>query len=177
MLDAFIRRAILASDAMMRIYTLDCELVTTASLEDTFKVFENPYNLARITPAWLGLRILSPDLSMRKGLEIDYELRWLGIPMRWRTSITEYEPPFFFVDEAVRSPYALWRHRHTFKPAAEGTVVADHVDYALPLGPVGGMVNALAVARQLKHIFAYRQQAIARLLGGGVSRVREPVTG
>ena len=148
----------------MRTYTLDCEMLSPAPVEDTFKVFEDPYNLARITPPWLGFRIVTPDLTMRTGLTIDYELSWIGLPMRWRTLITAYEPPFLFVDEAVRSPYALWRHRHTFRPADRGTIVADHIEYALPLGVLGSIAHTLVVRKQLESIFAFRQKAILDLL-------------
>ena len=149
----------------MRVHTLDCELITPASLEDTFRIFEDPYNLARITPPWMGFEILTPDLKMRSGLEIDYRFRWLGLPMTWRTLITVYEPPHLFVDEALKGPYALWRHRHEFQQTGEGTVVRDHVDYALPLGFLGDIAHALVVRRQVEQIFAYRQTRIAELIG------------
>jgi hypothetical protein len=154
-------------------YTLECELVTAASLRDAFAVFENPYNLERITPPWLSFRIITPNLKMRAGAEIDYTFRSLGIPMTWRTLITEYDPPHLFVDEAVSSPYSLWRHRHTFHETEEGTIVADRVDYALPLGPIGRIAHSLVVRRQLESIFEYRQSAIAALLGDIIS-VRPP---
>jgi ligand-binding SRPBCC domain-containing protein len=146
-------------------HTLECELIVAASLPDTFRMFEDPYNLARITPPWMGFEILTPDLKMRRGLEIDYRFRWLGLPMTWRTLITEYKPPFLFVDEALRSPYALWRHRHEFEETADGTLVRDHVDYALPLGIAGRAVHALVVRKQVEEIFAYRQKKIAELVG------------
>lgn len=156
-------------------YTLECEMVTRASLRDTFAVFENPYNLARITPPGLAFKILTKDLVMRRGAEIDYELRWLGLPLRWQTLITAYDPPREFVDEATRSPYRFWRHRHTFRSSPDGTVVADRVDYALPLGWMGRVAHAAVVSRQLRRIFEYRQQAIAQLLGAEVVSVRAPV--
>lgn len=158
----------------MKIYSLDCELVTSASLEETFAVFQDPYNLARITPPELSFRILTKNLVMRKGAEIDYQLRPFGVPMKWRTLITEYDPPHGFVDEAVRGPYALWRHRHSFRETARGTLVADHVDYALPFGPLGAIAHKLAVSKQLREIFTFRQTAIAELLGGTITQVKPP---
>ena len=155
-------------------YTLECELTTRASLRDTFAVFENPYNLARITPPGLGFRILTEGLVMRPGAEIDYELRWLGLPLRWQTLITAYDPPREFVDEATRSPYRYWRHRHTFYSSPEGTVVADRVDYALPLGPIGRIAHLAVVSHQLRRIFEYRQKAIGELLGGAIVSVKAP---
>ena len=154
----------------MHVYTLDCELITQASLHDTFRIFEDPYNLARITPPWMGFEILTPNLKMRQGIEIDYRFRWLGLPMTWRTLISAYEPPHLFVDEALKSPYALWRHRHEFEETPRGTVVRDHVDYALPLGPLGAVAHALVVRKQVEEIFAYRQVKIAELIGAGPPR-------
>ena len=38
--------------------------------------------------------------------------------------------------------------------------MADHVDYALPFGPLGRLVHRLRVRRQLEQIFDYRRRAI-----------------
>jgi ligand-binding SRPBCC domain-containing protein len=155
-------------------YVLECELVTPASLTETFAVFADPNNLAKITPPSLGFRILTRNLTMRRGAEIDYLFRWLGLPMKWKTEITEYEPPSMFVDEARQSPYSFWRHRHTFRETSEGTVVADRVEYDLPFGPVGRVAHGITVGPQLRHIFAHRQRAIAELLGAAPLRVEPP---
>ena len=113
----------------MAIHTLRCEMLTRRSLQETFAVFEDPYNLAKITPSWLSFQVTSPQrVEMRKGAEIEYKISWLGVPMHWKTIIREYEPPFLFIDEQAEGPYTLWRHRHTFQPCAEGTKVGDHVE-------------------------------------------------
>lgn len=149
-------------------HVLECELVTRASIEDAFAVFADPYNLAKITPPSLGFRILTKGLTMRKGVEIDYSFRSMGVPLKWKTVISAYDPPFTFVDEALRSPYKFWRHHHTFRVTTEGTVVGDRVEYGMPFGPLGSLVHAVSVAPQLRRIFNYRQAAIAELLGGAV---------
>lgn len=135
-------------------------------IAEVFSLFENPSNLLRITPPWLNLKVINPEpVVMRKGAEITYRIRWAGIPLHWKTLITEYEPPLLFVDEQVEGPYRLWRHRHTFTPTPEGVLVADHVDYALPLGWLGRGAQALVVGRQLKAIFQHRRAALAQILG------------
>ena len=158
----------------MLTYTLEAELLVPVSTDQAFEVFENPYNLARITPPWLNFKILTEGLQMKRGAEIDYEFRWLGVPMRWKTVITEYDPPFGFVDKALKSPYVLWHHRHTFRKEDEGTMVGDRIDYILPFGPFGQAIHSLVVANQLKQIFDYRQKAIIELLGGTASEIRPP---
>jgi ligand-binding SRPBCC domain-containing protein len=159
----------------MRIYTLTCELVTDRSLRDTFAVFEDPYNLAKITPSWLSFQVTSKEkVQMRKGAEIYYTIKWLGLPMKWKTIIQEYTPPTLFVDEQAKGPYKLWRHRHTFVETAEGVLVGDHVDYALPFGVLGRMAHGVMVGRQLKAIFRYRQQELKKMLGGNTRETKPP---
>jgi hypothetical protein len=151
----------------MKTYRLVCSMSVPVALQEAFVFFENPHNLARITPPWLNFRITSPEpIRMRKGAEIAYQIRWLGMPMNWKTVITEYEPPFFFVDEQASGPYAYWHHRHDFKPSEYGALVFDCVDYALPLGFVGRLAHRLLVRRQLQEIFDYRQKTLAGILTG-----------
>lgn len=152
---------------MTRRYRLERAITVPVSLREAFAFFEDPRNLARITPPWLDFRITAPErIEMRKGAEITYQIRWLGIPLSWTTVIEEYEPPFFFVDAQAAGPYAYWRHRHDFKPTEMGTVVSDSVEYSLPFGPLGWLVHRLAVRRQLEAIFEYRQEALSRILTG-----------
>ncbi len=156
-------------------HVLECELVTPVSIEETFALFENPGNLAKITPDWLHFEIVTSDLKMKKGTEIEYKLKWHGLPLGWKTLITEYEPPFLFVDVASRSPYKVWRHRHTFREAGQGTLVSDRVEYELPLGFLGEIAHGVAVKNQLVQIFEFRQREIIKLLGGSVSELKRPV--
>ncbi len=159
----------------MQTYHLRCELITTCSLKDTFEVFKNPLNLAKITPRSLNFQVLTTDVVMRKGAEIEYNIHWMGLPMHWKTLITEYEPPYLFVDEQAEGPYSLWRHRHTFEETAEGTKVGDHVEYALPFGKLGEIAHTLAVKKQLAGIFQFRQREIGKLLGGKTVQISGPV--
>ncbi len=150
----------------MHLYELRCEMLVRRPVTEVFSVFEDPYNLLSITPHWLNFRVTSKErVVMREGAEIDYKIRWLGIPISWKTLITAYDPPFSFVDEAIEGPYVFWRHHHTFAEQPEGTLVTDVVDYALPFGPVGQLVHRLVVGRQLRQIFAFRQKALRQLLG------------
>ncbi len=159
----------------MRIYTLRCEMLTKSSLEQTFAIFEDPYNLAKITPRSLNFQVTSPNrVEMRKGAEIKYTIRWLGLQMHWKTIISEYEPPFLFVDVQAKGPYALWRHRHTFEPTEQGTKVGDHVEYSLPFGPLGRLAHSLLVRKQLLGIFNYRQEQLGKMLAHGARQTVKP---
>src|SRR5262245_9110042 len=100
------------------------------------------------------------------GATIDYRLKLFAIPFRWRSVITEWDPPRAFTDEQATGPYALWIHRHTFEPDGAGTVIRDRVRYKLPFGPVGDLAHPL-VRRQLARIFDYRRRAVDAAFPGG----------
>lgn len=157
----------------MQSYVLRCDMRVPRPIEETFSVFENPHNLAHITPPWLGFRVLHGPLEMAQGLEINYTVRWLGLPIRWRTVISAYQPPVRFVDFQARGPYLLWNHVHRFASDGEGTIVTDQVTYILPFGLLGRLAHAFIVKRQLLGIFRFRQQALAELLGGA-AELQEP---
>jgi ligand-binding SRPBCC domain-containing protein len=158
-----------------KLYNLRCEMFSGQPLRETFAVFEDPYNLAKITPPWLNFRVTSAErVQMRQGAEIQYTIRWLKLPIRWKTRITEYKPPYSFIDEQDKGPYTLWRHHHVFEDTPEGTKVRDEVQYALPFGLLGRFVHAAIVRRQLLAIFRYRQRELGRMFGNNARQSVAP---
>lgn len=132
-------------------------------LDEVFDFFANAANLERITPDWLSFRILTPiPIEMAMGTRIDYRLRVHGIPLRWQSEITAWEPPCRFVDEQMRSPYRVWKHEHLFREEDGGTLCLDIVHY---YAPGGAVVDKLFVRRDLNRIFHHRRDAIRRLFG------------
>lgn len=125
--------------------------------------FEDPRNLQRITPPWLGFRITAaPSTTIARGSRIDYRLRLWGIPVRWHTLIARSDPGWGFVDTQERGPYRSWIHTHTFTPTVTGVMMEDRVDYELPFGLLGAAA-APFVAVQLRAIFAYRREMVTRI--------------
>ncbi len=149
---------------MMKIWTLETEQWLPRPREEVFDFFADAFNLENITPPLLEFRVVTPPpITMKLGTVIDYRLKLRGIPLRWRSEITRWEPPELFVDEQRRGPYRLWRHLHTFEESGGGTIARDHVEYSV-IG--GAIVRNLVVAPDLRRIFAYRQERLAELFSG-----------
>ena len=134
---------------------------------EVFAFFADPRNLLRLTPPHVGLRLRTDHVTLTAGAVLDFQVRWLGVPLRWRSYVREYDPPYRFVDVQVRGPWARWEHRHLFLEDGGGTWVEDRVTYRLPLGPLGRLAHGVLVERQLRALWAYRQARLAELLAPG----------
>ena len=147
----------------MRITELRSEQWISRPLREVFDFFSDARNLERITPPLLRFKVLTPEpIEMRKGLLIDYRLRVRGLPVRWRSEITAWEPPQRFVDEQRRGPYRMWWHEHAFEERDGGTLCRDVVRYSVP---GGRLVQRLFVDPDVKKIFAYRSEKLAEIFG------------
>ena len=151
---------------MRRVHILDRQQRVEVPIERAFAFYGDARNLERITPPWLGFEVTTPGpIEMGVGTLIEYRLRLHRVPVRWRTRIEAWEPPRRFVDVQVKGPYSLWEHTHTFAAdGPEATIIRDRVRYSIPFGPLGEIANRLLVQRDLRQIFDYRREAVAREL-------------
>lgn len=147
----------------MKIFTLNSEVWVPRPRQNVFEFFSRAENLETLTPPWLNFSILPPGPGeMKTGARIRYRLRLHGIPLRWESEITAWEPPHRFVDEQRSGPYRQWVHEHRFEEHNGGTKIQDTVRYSV-LG--GAAVNKLFVAPDVNRIFEFRRKKIAQLFG------------
>jgi hypothetical protein len=149
----------------MTIHQLKRELLINKPIHEVFSFFEKAENLEKITPDILKFKIITPlPIEMKKGSLIDYQIKLSGIPMKWRTLIDIYEPPFKFRDIQLKGPYKKWEHLHEFIEKGNQTLMIDTVDYELPFGFIGDLVHKIKVKKQLKDIFDHRNKVIPELI-------------
>jgi len=146
-------------------YILESRVWLARARTDVFAFFTESSNLVLLTPASFGLRVVGGPHALSNGAVVDLRMSWLGVPVRWRAFIREWDPPYRFVDVQVRGPYARWEHRHRFLEERGGTWVEDRVTYRLPLGPLGRAGHALLVRRQIAALWRYRTRRLGELVG------------
>ena len=111
--------------------------------DELFAFFCNASNLDAITPPWLKFRtVTQAPVAMRQGAIIDYKLRIHG--------------------EQILGPYRLWIHEHTFEQRDGGTLMRDHVRYAVRFDFI---VHRLLVRPDIERIFAFRTKALRQRFG------------
>jgi ligand-binding SRPBCC domain-containing protein len=146
-------------------FTLNRSQLIDRPIDEVFSFFADAKNLGTITPGWLDFRIATrAPIEMTEGVVIDYTLKLRGIPVRWQSEITAWEPPFRFVDEQRRGPYRYWIHEHEFEAVGEtSTLVRDHVRYGVPGGT---LVHKLFVEPDLERVFSYRAKKLDEIFHG-----------
>ena len=148
----------------MKTYEIHTTQVINRPIEEVFAFFSKPENLAVITPEKLGFKILTPTpIEMNKGRLIDYLIHLMGIPVHWRTIITDYDPPHMFIDQQLKGPYSLWHHTHTFKKIKNGGEIKDHIIYSIPFGWIGQLLHKFWIKKDLNNIFSHRKKVISDL--------------
>jgi len=91
---------------------------------------------------------------------LSYKLKIRGIPAKWTSLITNWQPMTEFADLQVKGPYAKWYHRHLFRTLAGGVLLEDKVVYRLPLARYGGNLLNWFIRKDIKTIFNYRKNRI-----------------
>lgn len=156
-------------------YVLERRMWLPRPRPDVFAFFADPANLTRVTVPRGGLHWLTPPPpTLAAGAILDFSTRVLGLPVRWRVFVREFDPPYRFVDAQILGPFARWEHRHRFlegpledgKEGPMGTWVEDRVTYRLPLGPLGRLGHAFGGGRKIARAFDWRERRLRELLGG-----------
>ena len=151
----------------MQLYQLHAKQCIKTDMNTAWEFLSDPKNLQRITPEAMGFNILAgADRKMFPGQVIHYTVSpFPGITTKWVTEITHLEDGKYFVDEQRFGPYALWHHKHFIKEIEGGVEMEDIIDYKVPFGWLGQLVQPILVKPKLEEIFAYRTKKLEELFG------------
>lgn len=146
----------------MGTFLFEASTPVTASPEALFAFHENPANIRLIAPA--SLKLASVECAERavEGGEFRIRARQFGLPIDWTGRWEVVEPPVRLVDVGVRSPFARWRHSHSFRAEGGGSVMTDRVEYLLGGGVAGYWISALVLPMIFAGMFRARHRATRR---------------
>jgi len=110
-----------------------------------------------------GERVASGRTSGRlaEGEQVTWSARHFGLRFRMTSLVFDVERPRRFRDRQVRGPFRSFLHIHEFEPLDGGTLMRDTIDFRSPLGPLGRVVDAVAMRRHLIRVITERNDALS----------------
>jgi ligand-binding SRPBCC domain-containing protein len=160
-----------------RIWVLRASQTLPRPVDEVFPFFADAHNLEKLTPSFLKFNVLTPrPIDMQSGTQIRYKLKVRGLPIYWKTTILDWDPPRQFVDTQDSGPYALWHHTHIFEPTKDGsaTVCTDTVRYKPKGWFLAGLINKFFVQRDVENIFRYRFDQLDKIFSQNEDEISEP---
>jgi ligand-binding SRPBCC domain-containing protein len=137
-----------------------------ASLDDVFAFHLDTRNAAAIAPRGTTVLRVDGTFPVEQGDRVRLSVRQRPLPwvQRWLVEIEVVEAPTTIVDRMIEGPFARWRHARQFVAVAGGVEMTERLDYALPLGSLGQIVDRLLVRRMIGRTFSERQRLTRELL-------------
>jgi ligand-binding SRPBCC domain-containing protein len=96
----------------------------------------------------------------REGSTVTWRARHFGIPFRLRSIVFDIDVPRGFRDRQVSGPFASFLHVHEFAEHPLGTLMRDTITFRSPFGPLGRVVDALALRAYMRRLIAARNRTI-----------------
>lgn len=97
------------------------------------------------------------------GESVTWSARHFGYTLFHKSLITEMNSPHSFVDEMVAGHFKCFNHRHEFKEVNDHTLMTDSINYKLPYGIIGKIVNILFLKKYLVKTITNRAICLKQL--------------
>lgn len=124
-----------------------------------FAFHERPDALTLLMPPWEQARVVERTGGLEKGARVVLETQIGPIKQRMVAVHTDYEKGRMFQDTIVEGPFASWVHTHTMEPDGDdATWLIDHIEYKLPLGPLGALFGGGFAKKKLEKMFEFRHE-------------------
>jgi len=94
------------------------------------------------------------------GEEVTWRARHFFVTQDFTSKITAFDRPRHFQDAMQRGAFRSFVHDHTFEARGGGTLMADVLAFAAPLGILGWIAERLVLRRYLTRLLEARAKII-----------------
>lgn len=157
-------------------------VASPASARETFEWHVRPGALRRLLPPWDSAWVVEgggPTERLEKGARQTIRVGVGPLGINWVAEISDLQPErTFFIDRQVSGPFKSWIHRHEVSAeGASASSLADRIEYALPMGPLGQLFGGGMVRSKLDRMFAWRHRVMVHDLHAHARAAERGFTG
>lgn len=143
------------------------------SPSEAYSFHEDPRNITKISPSSLRVKSVDCTVPAQVGNEFRLCISQFGLPLEWIGFWVEVVPCSSLVDGAKKSPFKHWRHHHLFHAEGNKTLMTDRVEYALPGGVLGLLLDLTVMRLVFTAMFLARHRATRKFF----SKAKLPKSG
>lgn len=170
-------------DSLWRMPTFRYRTRIEAAAKAVFDWHTQPGALERLTPPWQTVDVVERTGGIESGARVVLLVRVGPVRQRWVAEHRDYIEGCQFRDVQIEGPFARWEHTHRVEPdGPTACYLEDHIEYELPLAPIGRLVAGELIRAELERMFRYRHYVTAHdialhTLSHGGSSMHIMVTG
>lgn len=138
--------------------------VIAASPDKLFEYYTEFSNLPQIMPQSYKVELTGPIRKKTPGSEIDLKVSKLGVYVPMELVVEENIPSKMFKVRQSQGPFSLWVHTMKFEDHGKGCLLREIVEYDLPYGIFGKLLEDLLVTRELESVFEFRHRRLGEVL-------------
>ncbi|GGX16774.1 SRPBCC family protein [Aquimarina muelleri] len=91
---------------------------------------------------------------------VTWKGKHFGVYLTHKSLITAFEYPNNFTDEMVKGYFVYFKHQHHFYKIKSGTKMVDKLQYKIPLGFLGKLLDVFFLKKYLTKFLVSRNHAI-----------------
>jgi ligand-binding SRPBCC domain-containing protein len=95
---------------------------------------------------------------------VQWRAKHFGLYFKMTVKITEMYSPMLFIDEQIKGPFKVMRHKHTFIESNGKTLMKDEFYFESPFGVLGKVVDKFILKKYLSSLLFERNDYIKRSL-------------
>jgi ligand-binding SRPBCC domain-containing protein len=132
------------------------QLISAPRLE-VFDFLTDPNNLSFLLKPTVNVQVVSPDVAIKRGNEVHFTMSRYGLSQSIRFRIEDVLRGSRLSYRQSEGVFASWSHTIKFDEHGEnGTLVTDLVDYQVPMGLIGHLLDDLVLKRDMNRLLLQR---------------------
>lgn len=133
----------------------------SAPRDKVFAMLSQPQVLQEAWRQDVEVELLSDQDSYGKGSEVVFRMTRFGISQPLALRIEEWQPPAQMTLKQVEGPYKHWVQKFKLESHSESaTLVTVTVDYGLPFGLFGHLLDDLYIRSELKRLLQLHLESL-----------------
>ncbi|MFN3196853.1 MAG: TIGR01777 family oxidoreductase [Bradymonadia bacterium] len=131
-------------------------LPLSISAQTLYDWHARPGAFERLAPPWEDIEVVHKAGGIEDGAQLIMKIKKGPFKLTWEALHQGHVPGAQFQDQQVRGPFGFWLHTHRFEEREGGSMLHDHVQYRLPVHPLGQWFGGWFARRMLDQMFTHR---------------------